>query len=222
MKKILILIFFQLLSYILFAQTDTNNYVLVEYNNNFKFEDGIYLNFEQAKNNKPIPKVKIISSLDNKDFNFFDNLLKEDKILIYNEAGIEQIIETNDIWGYSNNGTIFINKGVSFCRIGIMGTICHFVAIEEVANTSSPYGYEYSDFSTYPNTSNSTIMVQYLLNFRTGEIYDFNYKSVEILLMDAPSLYDEFINLSRNKRKNFAFVYVRKYNDLNPLYIPTW
>jgi len=63
-------------------------------------------------------------------------------------------------------------------------------------------------------------MVQYLLNFETGEIYNFNYKTVEIILMDTPNLYDEYINLPRKKRKNLAFVYIRKYNDLKPLMIP--
>lgn len=45
-----------------------------------KFKDGIYLNFEQVRNNDPIPKAKILTSADYNDKEFFKDLLASDKI----------------------------------------------------------------------------------------------------------------------------------------------
>jgi lipocalin len=35
-----------------------------------------------------------------------------------------------------------------------------------------------------------------------------------------PALYDEYISLRRKKKKQFKFVYIRKYNEAHPLYFP--
>jgi len=38
--------------------------------------------------------------------------------------------------------------------------------------------------------------------------------------MKDTELYDEYVQLSRKKKKDLMFVYIRKFNDKNPLYIP--
>ena len=38
--------------------------------------------------------------------------------------------------------------------------------------------------------------------------------------MKDPEVYDEFAHLSRGKKKDLLFVYIRKYNEKNPLYVP--
>ena len=44
---------------------------MVKYTTDFKFNDGIYLNFEQVKLNSPIPKSKLLTSIDYNDREFF-------------------------------------------------------------------------------------------------------------------------------------------------------
>jgi hypothetical protein len=38
--------------------------------------------------------------------------------------------------------------------------------------------------------------------------------------MKDSQLYEEFMKLPRKKRKDLMFVYIRKFNENNPLYIP--
>jgi hypothetical protein len=53
---------------------------MVKYTPDFRFKDGIYLNFEQVRNNRPIPKAKLLTSVDYNDREFFKRLLEMDKI----------------------------------------------------------------------------------------------------------------------------------------------
>jgi len=74
MKTTIFAVFFCLQNLFIFSQIDTNAYKLTKYTNDFKFEEGIFLSIQQARNNTPISKSKIISSYDYKDFNFFENI----------------------------------------------------------------------------------------------------------------------------------------------------
>jgi hypothetical protein len=219
-RFITILVFFILSYGLSYCQYDTIPENLIEYSADFKFIDGIYITKEQMINNSPVPKTLIISSYDSKNFDFFDNLVSENQISYYNELGIETKIKTANIWGYCNNGAIYIQHNDRFNRIGIIGNICHFVALETVYNNTYPYSYGYDPYGyNYPVTS-SVEMRQYLLKFDTGQIFDYTTNSVEILLMNDTELYEEFINLKKRQRKKLVFVYVRKFNERNPLYLP--
>lgn len=66
---------------------------MVKYTPDFRFTDGIYLDFEQVRTNKPIPKAKILTSTDYNDKEFFKNLFAGDKIYYYDALGIRQEIE---------------------------------------------------------------------------------------------------------------------------------
>ena len=61
---------------------------------------------------------------------------------------------------------------------------------------------------------------QYLMDFDTGKLYDYDTSSVEILLMKDPELHDEYMGLTNRKKKQLKFFYIRKFNERNPLFIP--
>jgi hypothetical protein len=61
---------------------------------------------------------------------------------------------------------------------------------------------------------------QYLLDFKTGNILDYDVEGIALLLMADPELHDEFSALSNKKQKQLKFMYIRKYNVRNPLYFP--
>src|SRR5664279_3519381 len=56
---------------------------LVKYTPDFKFNDGIYLNFDQVKMNSPIPKAKLLTSVDYNDREFFKKIFEGDKVYFY-------------------------------------------------------------------------------------------------------------------------------------------
>jgi len=214
---------------------------LVKYTPDFRFRDGIFLNFDQVKLNSPIPKAKLLTSTDYNDKEFFKKLLESEKIYYYDGMGIRQEIKVNEIWGYARNGVLYIQIQNNFNRITFVGSICHFVADVTTYDNRyyspyggyydpyyySPYGYGnyyypygsyYSPYSRSSMTRNE--IKQYLINFEDGKIVEFDQKNTELLLMKDSELYEEYVRLPRKDRKNLMFVYIRKFNEKNPLYIP--
>jgi hypothetical protein len=214
---------------------------MVKYTPDFRFKDGIYVNFDQVKSNSPIPKAKLLTSTDYNDKEFFKKLLESDKIYYYDGMGVRQEIATNSIWGYARNGVLYIQVQENFTRITFVGSICHFVAdVTTVDTRYSPYGGYYDPYSYYSpygygnyyspygsyyspyarNNMSRNEVKQYLLDFETGKIVEFNREGTELLLMKDEKLYEEFVRLPRKDKKDLMFVYIRKFNENNPLYIP--
>jgi hypothetical protein len=221
--KILIKVLLPILTFqILSAQKDSTG--LTRYTPECKFKEGIYINFDQVKTNSPLPKSRIISTYDYNDQDFFDKILIKSSVNYYDHLGNSAELKTKNIWGYCRNGFIYVKKDDGYFRITLIGSICHFIADLTVYNNyNSPYYNNYYYYDPYrmgPSTSTSTEMHQYLLDFNTGRILDYNEASLEVLLMQDPELHDEYSALSRKKKKQMKFIYIRKFNERNPLYLP--
>jgi len=219
MIKNLYIVLFILLSVNISAQVNKTPDGSVKYSPAFKFKDGIYTNFLQVKQNQPIPKSQIVTDIDYAAFDFYDRLLEGKTITIYDNLGVNQEIETKLIWGFSNKGVLYINLNDEYNRIPVFGSISHFIANKTYIDYD-PHSYNsYNRYSYDPYTT-KTVMMQYLLDFGSGKLYDFNYKSVELLIASDIDLYEEFSKLSNRKKKKLQFLYVRKYNQKHPVYFP--
>lgn len=217
---------------------------MVKYTPDFRFKDGIFLNFDQVKENNPIPKAKLLTSIDYNDREFFRKLFENDKIYFYDNMGIRQEVTKNNIWGYARNGVLYVQIQENFNRITFVGSISHFVADITTYDSRyynpygygnyydpyyySPYGYNsyyypyspYSPYSPYRSNMSRNELKQYIIDFDNGKVLEFDIHNTELLLMKDNQLYEEWVNLPRRKRKELMFVYIRKFNEKNPLYIP--
>ena len=203
---------------------------LVKYTTDFQFQDGIYANFDMVLANDPIPPARIVTDLDMFDRAFYEKITAAKEIVIYDENGVKEELATHEIWGYGRNGILYINVGSAFHRISFVGSICHFVATVTTYNPNyydpyyyNPYyssSYYYNRYSMPQSTVASTDLRQYLLDFETGDVMEYDTESVEVLLMKDPELADEYHSLSNRKKKQMKFVYIRRYNEKHPLYLP--
>jgi hypothetical protein len=203
---------------------------LVRYSADFEFRDGIYANFQMVKNNDPISGARIVTDVDMFDREFYDKVTSQKEITIYDDNGVKKVMNTKDIWGYGRNGVLYINVGSAFHRISFVGSISHFVASVTTYNPNyyDPYYYNpYYPNSYYSNRYNmprssyaNTELRQYLLDFETGEVMDYDSGSMEVLLMKDPELADEYGSLSNRKKKQMKFVFIRRFNEKHPLYFP--
>jgi len=220
---LVLLLFFPLISR---AQADTTS--MIRYTPDFAFNDGIFLSFDQVKNNAPIPKSRLITDVDYYDKDFFIKVLSGKYIYFYDFFGNRQEVKSSDIWGFSRNGILYILMDDEFFRITIVGRICHFVATVTTYDNRyndpyyyNPYYYDsYYRYGGYPSTYKTNETRQYILDFDTGEVYDYDTDNLEVLLMKDPELHDEYSQLSNKKKKQLKFLYVRKFNEKNPLYLP--
>lgn len=208
-----------------FAQFDSTR--LVKYSHDFKFTEGLFLNFEQVKDNRPIAKSRILTQVDINNKEFFRKVLTKDIIYYYDRFGVRQEIKTDNIWGYSRNGVLYYQTSGDFHRITIVGGICHFVAnITTYENRYyDPYYYRYSYYDYYYHPSRSTPytkteMRQFILEFDSGKVMEYDIKNVAFALMRDPELHDQYMRLSKRKKKQLKFLYIRQFNERNPIYFP--
>lgn len=203
---------------------------VVKHSPGFEFNDGIFANFEMVRANDPIPQARIVSDVDVFDRAFYDKITAQKEIVIYDDHGVRKEMQTHEIWGYARNGVLYINIGSGFHRISFVGSISHFVATVTTYNSNyyDPYYNPYYSNSYYYNRNNmpqsnytNSELRQYLLDFETGEVMDYDSESVEVLLMKDPELADEYLSLKSRKRKQMKFVFIRRYNEKHPLYFPT-
>lgn len=218
MKYFYLTILTVLFSGYLQSQTDSTKNNHIKYSISFKFTDGIFLNFEQVKQNKPVPKLKIVTNISYERYDFFEKILNNEEIQLYDKIGNVQLIKVSEIWGFSNKGVLYINYNEEFNRIPFIGKIGHFTA--NMTYTNNNYPNRYGNYNNYYPNSTGTELRQYLIDFETGTIFDFDYKTVEILLMKDLELFDEYNNLKKRKKRKLKFLYIRKYNKKNPLFFP--
>lgn len=229
MKCTFILLLMAFYSLAAFPQDSLN---MIRYTPEFRFKEGIFLGFDQVKQNNPIPKSSIITTVAYDAPDFFERVLSEKKIQVFDNLGTKQEVPVKNLWGFSRNGVLYINLNDGNYRITIVGSICHFVAsLTTYSNYGSPYyssyGYPYggyydpySPYSSPYSTTGNTELKQYLLDFKTGNILEYDVESIELLLMADPELHDEFAALNNKKQKQMKFMYLRKFNERNPLYFP--
>lgn len=192
---------------------------MVQYTTEYKFTDGIFLYFDQVKNNTPLPKTRIVTTINYDHPEFFDILLTNNQISYYDNLGQQRSIKTSEIWGYANNGVLYIKNNNTYSRITLLGSISHFVSSYTTYNTSPSVSYG----SPYYNTANnysSTEMRQYILDFSTGKIYDYTVTNLLLLFMPDTELYDEYNGLRKKKKRQQKFIFLRKFNSRNPLMVP--
>ena len=197
----------------------------IPYNSDFKFKEGIYLNFEQVKNNNPLAKSRIISNLNIEDNQFFDAILNNKTFSYYDDLGMKRDVLVKSIWGFSKNGIIYLRMNDTYNRISYIGSICHFIANITVYQPSyyDPYyynpNYYYRSYNSN-NQSSTTQLKQFIMDFESGKILDYDEDNLELLFMRDPVLHDEYAALSKKKKDQMKFFYIRKFNERNPLMIP--
>jgi hypothetical protein len=215
-SKFFILSFFILFPFVCSCQIDTIG--KVRYSPAYLFKNGLYVSFNQVLLNNPMPFERIISGNKSKD-NWLDLALKTDKVIYLDDFGVQQTINTSDVWGYCNNGSLFVNWSNEFYRIPYIGRISHYVATQTVRNDyfADPYYGYYPGMNPAYETNK---IIQNIIDFESGKSYPFTLETVQAFLMKDTQLFEEFNQLKKNKKKQMMFMYIRRFNDRNPLYLP--
>ena len=191
----------------------------VLYSRDFRLYEGIYMTYQDFRYNWPIDKEKIITNLPKDQLDFFSKLTESDIIEYKERDGSLTKIKTEKIWGYCQNNVIFINQDKNFFRIPVFGAISNFIGTVEVLS----YSPGYDPFMNAPmnSTAQKTREIrQYLFDFYSGEVVQYNIEKLEEFLKRDDVLYKEFMAFNKKKKKENAFKYMRLYNEKHPVYFP--
>ena len=221
----------------------------VVYDSNFIFKEGVYLSFQDFKNNNPVPLTHILSDFDIRSAEYLQQSLATDTLIYYDNLFEERAISTLQVWGFARNNKVHIGFNTvagsdrwsdrGWFPLLSIGRYSYFTALTIVTRFIPPTpgmvmqsrgtilddGAMFPDDGTYYDES---VPVQMLLDYKTGNLIqlatgDLNSvspKLLEDLLADDPGLIAEFTDQSRRDRKQTSMFYIRKFNERNPIYFP--
>lgn len=186
-------------------------------------KEGVYLSYTDFRKNRPVPKEAIQSKEDKTQLDFIGKAVADNKeiTIVYN--GAENKLETAKLWGYCQNNTVYLNYEGKFYRVPVFGNISHFLGTIEVYNYNNygMYGmYGYGGMMGTSAPIKQRELRQFIFDFYSGDIMDYNLHNVEILISRDTQLYAEFMNLKKRKRSEMMMMYVRKFNAAHPIYFP--
>lgn len=208
LRLILLLILDQFVS---FSQTDS-----VIYNSPAPLTEGIYLSHADFRKVSPINKDLVVTTINKDQLDFFGKVMDGEK-LIFSANGKTDSVLTKNVWGYVQSGTLFINYKNNFYRIPVFGSICHFVALVEVPNYYP--GYYPVSYGGAVGTSVKTKEIrEFIMNYYDGVAEEQNMEKVEKLLSRDEAVYKEYMKLKKKQRRDQLPRYIRKYNELHPVY----
>ncbi len=190
-----------------FSQADS-----IAYSRDFEFKEGIYLTVNQFKSNSPILRKSVVSAVGKNELDFFFQVTELNEITYRDIAGTEQQIKTTDVWGFCQNRSVYINLNNHFNKLIVIGSLGHFTA---PVKTSVAY---HDPMNGYSNTVEE--LRQFTLDLKNNKVYEFNSKNMEMLLKSDNDLYTQFMGLKKRDKANSIFIYLRKYNEKYPFYLP--
>jgi hypothetical protein len=192
---------------------------IVQYSKDFDFKNGIYLSISDFKNNNPVIASKIISDYDRTARDFFNQVLSKSNFSYKDSSGKEQTVKSNSIWGFCQNGAVYINYGTEYARVTIIGSLCHFVATvqRQIGGMYDPFYYNDPFYNPHRYVYSSE---QFVLDYETGKVVSFDVNNMEALLSRDEELYKQFSALKKRQKRDGIFLYLRKYNERHPVFFP--
>lgn len=176
--------------------------------------DGLYMDFQAFRNNAP--DVPLDRVRDAQGLSVIDLRRVSGKLFWQPDTGAQQPIDIRSVWGFCQNDVVYIGTTNGFYRIGLMGSLSHLV-VEQTYRDWDPYMYGYPMGGV-----TRTVLVQQLLDMRTGRYLPFNASGMDEALQHDRVLSEEFRALPKKQRNSTEalFRFLRLYNDRNPLTFP--
>ena len=219
---------------------------MVEYVMGFELKEGVYVGFEDFKNNTPIPITHLVSEFDIRDQDYLQQVLRSDSIVFFDAMLEERKMATSDTWGYCSQNKVFVGFGerssfnnpdfFDFYPLLSIGRVSFFTAYEEYFRTMNSVpgmGMGMGIGMVDPMWNNDMVVtevgqVQLMLDYDTGKILlvargELGFAEPELvryILKRDPLLLEEYNSLSSKEQKQKSMFYFRKFNERNPISFP--
>ncbi len=183
-----------------------------KFDKHFVFRNGIYLSFDEFKENNPsITDFKVVRSSQ------FSGEVFLEYQCVDESTGVLKTCYAQKCWGYAQNNNVYISQGISgyFFRLHIIGALIHFYSVELYSMPYYDYSYGYPAYRTNRRAENR----EFVIEFNSGRKFEFNYRNFSRFLMENDrELYDELQNTKRKKKMIYHFLI--RYNEKHPVYFP--
>lgn len=212
MKNLIALFFLVFSLHIVAQETIATNEI------GFALKDGIFRNQEEFFKNQPGISFTKVRTKDGKKALDID--LVNNQYYIIQGKELKQL-ELDSIFGFSQNGTFFLRfnfrKEDYFGRSVNPGELWQFAALVVTYNTSMSFDPYYRSMQQQNPTAS---LMQIVFDFENNRLLPVDHKVLLPRLASDEDILKLMEESSKGKRKKKLFLYLRKYNQKNPLYFP--
>lgn len=194
----------------LFSHSQTDSVI---FNKDVRLEDRIFLTYGDFRRMTGLKKEVIISTEEKEQLEFLTKVLYEEAFSYKEGETLIKAISKN-VWGYLQNSTFYVNYKGDFYRVPVFGSISYLVANVTVINP----GFYDPRFGYSTGSTTTKELREFLMNFYDGQIEPFTLSRAEELLSADLQLYAEYDKLSRRKKKEQIYSFLRKFNQAHPVY----
>jgi len=177
-------------------------------------KEGIFLSYDDFRRDNPITKEEIQSNISKDQLDYYGKVIDQLKFT-YVKNGVTNTVESKHAWGFFQNRVLYVNYKDVFYRVPVFGSICYLVALVEVATYYPGY---YGPGFGGGSTMKTKEIREFIINFYDGKVEELNLENVELLLSRDETLYKEFKALKRKKKKDQVSRFIKRYNELHPVY----
>ena len=192
---------------------------------NFKFQDGVYLNFEAFQRNKPsFIWADIETNLATNKATF------QTQCEYLRQRATGDSVKMDTVWGIVINGIPYIKLPQSaqkhsasvFSGLILRGRLCYFQyddIVEEIVPITAYIPETGAPYVTKNIINKKTVVREKLLEFVSGRISDLSLANFKSLIEDDPELVNTLNALSGKELNEKLFKCLLIYNDRHPVYI---
>ncbi len=119
----------------------------------------------------------------------------------------KQTILRDSVWGFYDDGLLFIQLNGYFHKVTLLGTISLFNEIYPLVK--APF--------TPVTTDATKEIIPGMIDLHTGKFYPYDPKSLMELLQSDEVLLNNFKALNKKQRKKMMYSYVERFNNRHPL-----
>ncbi len=176
----------------------------IRYDADFEFYDGLYLQFEDFRNDNPIPMKNIISAYSVADPMILKDIFESGTVRYRDRLGEERTIRSDNIWGYSWMGSPYVKLnavrylGIVFPNRARTTGRNEFGKIIEIGPLCLVQ-VNVETFVTPNDVLNQT--GQFFLSINSGNAKEYNLINAEHYFADDGELLKEFLALESIVKK---------------------
>jgi len=180
------------------------------------FNDGLYFTNTDHRLNKAISKENIVTNINKDQIDFYYKVTSTPKIE-YSVGGATYTIEPSHIWGFVQNGTLFVNYKEVFYRVPVFGAISYFAGVVEVTGYYTGV-YDPMFGAGSGRTVKTKELNEFIVSYFDGNVVPFDMNYLDMLLSTDETVYKEFKSLNKRKRRKQVTRFIRMYNEKHPVH----
>jgi len=195
---------------------------------NFKFKDGVFLNYEDFKNNTPTYKWE---ELETGIFSNPKTFLTQIYFMKLKRGQSKEILDLDKVWGISLDGIPYIQmdkeelrkENAVFSALRVRGQICYLeyeVDVKRMIPMSVYNPLTGKPFRTMNVERNVPVKFKKMMHFDSGEIEDFTVSNFKHWIKADEKLYKTVSEMNEIEAKDKLFKCLLIFVDRNEKMIP--